>query len=248
MNLQLPLEGIEWDAASIFEHVLRRMHSRRLSTPPPRVDVQFRAFTGMNHRARLRDGCLVVRLSDLLRGAAPQVIEALAMILLAKLYGMTVPAGMRERYRQYVMSRNVEKRIIETRRARGRKVSGGARGNCFDLDAIFADVNARYFEVSGGGAIPPVALSWSARPTRVRLGHFDAAHRAIVISRSLDRPEVSRLMVEYIMYHEMLHVKHPVEVRGARRSIHTAAFRAEEKLFEGRAEARKALRSLGNLE
>jgi predicted metallopeptidase len=55
-------------------------------------------------------------------------------------------------------------------------------------------------------------------------------------------------MVEYIMYHEMLHVKHPVEVRGARRSIHTAAFRAEEKLFEGRAEARKALRSLGNLE
>lgn len=242
-SAQLLLDGIEWDAASIFEDVLRRIHARRPSTPPL-LDVQFRAFAGMSHRARLRDGRLIVRLSDLLRGAAPQIVEALATILLSKLYRLTPPAAMRERYRQYVMSRGVEKRIFDTRRVRGRKLSSGSGGKYFDLGAIFAEINSRYFD----GSIPPVTLSWSARATRVRLGHYDAAHQAIVISRSLDRPQVPRLAAEYIMYHEMLHVKHPVEVRGTRRSIHTAAFRKEEKQFQGFAEARKALKSLGSFD
>jgi predicted metal-dependent hydrolase len=37
--------------------------------------------------------------------------------------------------------------------------------------------------------------------------------------------------VEYIVYHEMLHLKHPVRLRGSRRCVHSAEFQAEEKLF-----------------
>jgi hypothetical protein len=114
------------------------------------------------------------------------------------------------------------------------------RGRCYDLAVLFAELNASYF----GGAITATKLSWSARPSRVRLGHYDIVHHAIVLNRSLDRHDVPRVAVEYILYHEMLHVKHPVESAGGRRRIHPPAFRAEEKLFAGYAEARAVLRKL----
>src|SRR5690242_10296872 len=79
---------IEWDPGSIFEHVHRRMKPR---TPVPHVDLQFKPFAGMNHRVRLREGRLEVRLSDLLDGAPPEVVEALATILLGKLYRRETP-------------------------------------------------------------------------------------------------------------------------------------------------------------
>jgi hypothetical protein len=229
---------IAWDIGAIFEHVLRRVH--RGPAAVPRVDVQFRPFAGMNHRAQLKNGLLTVHLSDLLQGADARVIEALATILLAKLYRRTTPEDARLRYRRYVLSRGVEQRIIETRRQRGRKTLNDPRGRCYDLPALFAELNARYF----AGAIPATKLSWSARPSRFRLGHYDIAHHAIVMNRALDRPEVPLVAVEYILYHEMLHVKHPVETSGGRRRIHPPAFHAEEKRFAGYAEARAALRKL----
>ena len=194
----------------------------------------------MNHRARLRNGVLSIHLADLLHGADARVIEALATILLAKLYRRNVPDAARLRYRRYVMSRGVEQRIIETRRQRGRKTMSDPHGSCYDLPALFAELNARYF----AGEIPATKLSWSARPSRVRLGHYDIVHHAIVLNRSLDRPNVPPVAVEYILYHEMLHVKHPIETAGGRRRIHPPAFRAEEKRFAGYAEARAVLRKL----
>jgi hypothetical protein len=228
---------IEWDAASIFEHVLRRALR---GGDIPHVEVRYRPYAGMNHNVRLRDGKLEVRLSDLLRGAEPQVIEALAVILLAKLYGRSVPPEMRLRYRRFLLSRGMEQRIVETRRERGRKTPGVARGRCYDLTEVFEALNNRYFL----GCITGLDLSWSPRPSRVRLGHYDPVHHAIVISSALDHPEVPRVVVEYILYHELLHVKHPVEKSRGRRRIHTAAFREEEKHFPGRAAALADLKTL----
>jgi hypothetical protein len=46
----------------------------------------------------------------------------------------------------------------------------------------------------------------------------------------------------------MLHLRHPVKLRGSRRLVHPAAFREEEKLFPHLAEAKEFLKHLGNLE
>jgi hypothetical protein len=46
------------------------------------------------------------------------------------------------------------------------------------------------------------------------------------------------------MYHEMLHLRHPVEHRGARRCVHTPEFKAAERQFERLAEAKQALKDL----
>ena len=76
------------------------------------------------------------------------------------------------------------------------------------------------------------------------LGHYDPAHNAIVISRVFDHVRVPRYVVEYIVYHEMLHLKHPVKLRGSRRCVHPKQFQDEEKLFPQLEEAKKFLKHL----
>jgi len=87
-------------------------------------------------------------------------------------------------------------------------------------------------------------MSWSPTKTRRILGHYDPAHNAIVISRIFDQFLVPRYVVEYIVYHEMLHLKHPVRLRGSRRCVHSAEFQAEEKLFPRLEEAEAFLKRL----
>src|ERR687886_823551 len=69
------------------------------------------------------------------------------------------------------------------------------------------------------------------RRTRTILGHHDGVHDTIVISKTLDSTEVPEWFVEYILYHEMLHIKHPARLIDGRRYYHTNAFRTDERRF-----------------
>lgn len=88
------------------------------------------------------------------------------------------------------------------------------------------------------------ALGWSKRTSRTTLGHYDPSHHAIVLSRVLDNDQVARVAVEYVMFHEMLHLRYPVEHRGANRCVHTPAFKQAEKQFELLSQAKEALKKL----
>jgi predicted metal-dependent hydrolase len=74
-------------------------------------------------------------------------------------------------------------------------------------------------------------LTWSPRRTRRILGHHDPVYDTIVISKTLDSADVPEWFVEFILYHEMLHIKHPARLIKGRRFYHTKAFRAEEERF-----------------
>ena len=76
------------------------------------------------------------------------------------------------------------------------------------------------------------------------LGHYDAAHNTIVVSRVFDRPSSPRYAIEYLLYHEMLHLKHPVKMRGVRRCVHSSEFKAEEALFPQLKEAMAFIKRL----
>jgi len=60
----------------------------------------------------------------------------------------------------------------------------------------------------------------------------------------LDSPTVPRLAVEYVLFHEMLHLRFPVEHRGPRRCVHTAEFKAAEREFPGFLKAKQLLKQL----
>ena len=194
----------------------------------PALDIRFRRFTSLNTTIRLREGRLHVRLSDLLEHAPESVHRAIAHILLAKLYKkLPIQRVHADRYRRYVSSEAVARQAEQIRQTRGRKTILTARGHHYDLDEVFESLNARFFH----GLLGRPTLTWSAHHARRMLGHYDAAHNTIMVSRVFDRADTPRCAIEYLLYHEMLHLKHPVSVRGLRRCVHGAAFRAEEKLF-----------------
>ena len=212
----------------------------RPGTSRPEFKIEFFAFANVNNTIRLRDGRLLVRLSDLLEGAPNGVLRAIAHILLAKMYRQPIDRGHASRYRKYVGSHEIVRKAYLVRQMRGRKLLRPARGHFYDLDATFEDLNARFFH----GLMARPRMSWSQTKTRRILGHYDPAHNAIIISRILDHPGVPRYVLEYIVYHEMLHLKHPVKLRGSRRCVHSAEFQAEEKLFPRAADANLFLRRL----
>ena len=80
--------------------------------------------------------------------------------------------------------------------------------------------------------------------SRTLLGHYDPSHNAIVLSRILDTEAATPLAVEYVMFHEMLHLRHPVEHAGSHRRIHTADFRAAEKQYPDLKLAKEHLKKL----
>ncbi len=206
----------------------------------PGLAVEFFAFANINNTIRLRQGKLFVRLSDLLEGAPQPVLRALAHILLAKMYRRPIEREHASRYRRYVSSHDITKKSHLVRQMRGRKRLRSAKGYFYDLDAIFDDLNARFFH----GLLGRPRMSWSQVGTRRVLGHYDPAHNTIIISRVFDHFSAPRYAVEYIVYHEMLHLKHPVKLRGSRRCVHSAEFLAEEKLFPGLEGAKRFLKRL----
>jgi predicted metal-dependent hydrolase len=221
----------------IFEESYREVRPR---APLPGLSIQFFAFANVNNTIRLREGKLLVRLSDLLAGAPELVLRAIAHILLAKIYRKPIDRAHAARYRKYVASHDVIRKVHLVRQMRGRKRIEKAQGESYDLDAVFEDLNTRYFH----GLLARPRMTWSRDHARRSLGHYDPAHNAIIVSRVFDHPRVPRYAVEYIVYHEMLHLKHPVKLRGSRRCVHSPEFVAEEKLFPHRDEARKFLKEI----
>jgi len=224
----------------LLELFQKRYRELRPRSALPDFVVEFFAFANANNTIRLREGRLLVRLSDLLEGAPESVLRAIAHILVAKMYRKPIERAHATRYRKYVSSREIASKIHLVRRIRGRKRIETPRGKFYDLDAVFEDLNTRYFH----GLLARPNMTWSRDHARNILGHYDPAHNTIVVSRVFDHPRVPRYAVEYIVYHEMLHLKHPVKLRGGRRCVHPAEFAAEERLFPQLEEAKRFLKCL----
>ena len=206
----------------------------------PLIAVRFRRFTSLNTTIRLREGQLHVSLSDLLEGAPESVIRAIAHILLAKLYKKPIDPTHNLRYKRFASSAAVTRQTELIRGARGSKRFFGPEGHYYHLEEVFDALNVRFF----GGMLGRPELTWSEGMAKRSLGHYDAAHNTIVVSRVFDRPSSPRYAVEYLLYHEMLHLKHPVRMRGVRRCVHSREFKLDEAQFPQLAEAMAFIKRL----
>lgn len=221
----------------IFEQEYRALRPR---APMPPFDIRFRRFTSLNTTIRLREGRIKVNLSDILEGAPEPTLHAIAHILLAKLYRKPIDSLHNNRFRRFATSDAVVRQSERIRQTRGRKRISTARGEHYDLDEIFETLNARFFH----GLMGKPLLTWSEHSARRLLGHYDAAHNTIMISRVFDRRTTPRYAVEYLMYHEMLHLRHPVKAKNGRRCVHSREFQQDERLFPELDLAKKFLKTL----
>ena len=100
-------------------------------------------------------------------------------------------------------------------------------GRVHDLDRSFDRVNSTYFADS----IDRPLLHWNSIVTSRKFGHYEFARDTVMLSISLDDDSVTEHLVDYVMYHELLHKKHGVTLKNGRRMAHTSAFRRDEKRF-----------------
>jgi SprT-like family protein len=212
----------------VFSDAFRQLErGRRFRPDISDIEVKFYPYAGLHHTIRVRAGRVYVRLSDLFQTAPPEVIRALAFLLVARLLSRKAPRDQERIYRAFAFSPQLLRASDIARRQRGRKVVSSAHGSVYDLEKIFARLNRRYFD----GEMEKPVLTWSQRKARSILGHHDAAHDTITVSKALDSREVPEWFVEYIVFHEMLHIKHPARIINGRRYYHTSAFRTEEQSY-----------------
>jgi len=226
------------DLESIFKTAHCELRPR---TPIPEIQIEFFPFAGLNHTARLHKNRLLIRVSDIFTDAPADIYRSLALILLGKLYRKKVDGSYHREYRTFILSEPIQERarIIRNNRCRLTRTRG-SQGRHVDLDSIFGRLNAAYFR----NALIKPRLSWSAKKTRYVLGRFDITHNTIFISRLFDSPDVPIAVTEYVLFHEMLHMKHRGRVQDSRLIVHTPEFKAEEKQFPQYREATLWLKRL----
>jgi hypothetical protein len=221
----------------IYLRVFRTLKPR---TKAPRVVVEYCRFANPDSYASIDGEDLRIRMSDLLEAAPAPVLEALAYILLGKLFRKGIPAAYAHRYRLFLNRREMRQKMHLVRQIRGRKFVSGPAGERYNLETEFEELNFKYFN----GLMARPLLGWSRLPSRTTLGHYDPSHNAIIISKLLDSEKAPRLALEYVLFHEMLHLRYPAVTRGVRRRVHTREFQQAEKEFEGLKEAKEALKRL----
>lgn len=204
---------------------------------PPHFQVEFYPYSSLALTIRRREELVYVRFSDLLKRAPLEVLEGAAALLLSRVYRRRAPRALVLPYLDYARSDRVRGRIIRMRNRRVRPVSTRAQGRHHNLAELFDRLNLRYFH----GELRQPYLGWSTRNWRRQFGCHDPGPNQIVLNRRMDRPGIPQFVVEYVLFHEMLHVKHPTRRSGCTLLSHSPQFRAEEKRFAQFAIARKFL-------
>ena len=217
---RIPLDQIRKFYEEAFE-------SFNPSSRVPDIDVTYYPYVGLNQTIRVRDGRVFVRIADMCCDMPAAAHHGLAYILVAKLLRKRVPREADKVYSNYIDTAEMRKRSNDRKRSHGRKVVTTSKGEFYDLDEIFDNMNFWFF----GGKLAKPVLTWSVKKTYRILAHHDSTHDTIVVSKSLDSRNVPRYIVEYIVYHEMLHIHHPTVHHNGRRYNHTPAFRLDEKKF-----------------
>jgi len=103
------------------------------------------------------------------------------------------------------------------------------------LEASFGRVNEAYFD----GILEISNLEWGSFSKR-KLGSYNFKTDTITISKVFSKID-DPLLLDYVMYHEMLHKSEKFRSSGARNRFHTSEFRRREKLFKDHEELERRI-------
>ncbi len=184
-----------------------------------RVRAQFYPYRSLRHSVEWNGLTIKAKVSQLFIDAPVNILEIIALLLLSRVYKKKIDAQTRHTYRTFSNQLTYKRST--------RKIDYDPIGKHFDLRDIFDHLNNIYFS----NELAIKYIGWSKNYSYTRLGFFDKSRNLIVISKIFDSPHVPMNVLEYLMFHEMLHVKFPEETINNRRRIHTPEFRKVERDF-----------------
>ena len=182
-----------------------------------------RAFNDYNANVKYRGNALEFRLSYLYKDISEEIVIGLLQSLLLRIFKKKATTINIELYDKFIRNLPKYSRITKTDPA---------------LEASFSRVNEKYFY----GFLEKPNLVWGGH-TLTQLGSYHYASDTITISRILEKDPG---LLDYVMYHEMLHKKHKFYSKNGRSYHHTKLFRTKEKEFEDKQAEEKLKKLLRN--
>lgn len=191
-----------------------------------KVKAHFYQSKSLRHTIEMKYKTIHIRLSHLIMEAPEYVLTALGQILLFKLFRYKSDPHLRKIYNNYI-----DQYIVPGLPKVKHRISAHYTpiGSYFNLKEIFHRLNETYFK----GELPEPYLGWSLKPAYSRLGFYDATRNLLVISQIFDSRKTDASVLEFLVYHEMLHIFFPVKMINGRRRIHPPQFRKKEQEFPG---------------
>ncbi len=226
--------------------LVQTVHERLLGVEArPAPHVAFYPYTSTKSTIRERDGRLYLRLSHHLRDAPDGVLRGVSGILLCRMRGISekrLDTGDVAAYHAHLEADKVRARRASDKQASGRKhidPIGTHRSLLESFMRVVLDMDL---------ALPHAPkLSWTKTRSRNRFGHHDSDHNAIVISQVLDDADVPEFVLDYVVYHELLHIMIPPRMgAGGKRIIHSKEFTQAERRFPQWREAEAWLSALAS--
>ena len=204
---------------SIFEQI----HYQYFSKNSKKIKAQFYPYRSLRHTIEWNHKYIHLKISKYLNNAPQDILQNLAIILLAKVYKIKPEKSIKESYKAYaeLIQPDIPKRK--------KSIPKGyyQQGNYYNLKEIFVRLNDLYF----ANKLSVKHLGWSKNKSYTRLGYYDRERDLLVISKIFDSKRVPENVVEYLLYHEMLHIYIPTTTVKGRRKIHSPAFQQLEQKY-----------------
>ena len=171
------------------------------------VHASFESYAGLKAKVQLRNGTITAKVSDGFENAEREVLVGLALTLLGGMFKRKMENGYTHAYKEFASRESTSGFHDTLRKLRGRGKKLEPHGRHHDL---------------------------SKNKSRRVLGFHDGAFNSITINRILDSDRVPSFVVQYVVFHELLHCKHKVLFQrgeSMRRTIHPKAFKDDEQRF-----------------
>ena len=207
---------------------LETLYRNLLQEHFPRKSYDLRAFfypgRSLRHTVELKKNVLTIRISQTLQTAPENILRVLGLIMLLKIFRYRANRELNRAYRQYI-----REHIIPQHETRHRSPSQRYThaGKYYNLNKLFDKINQVYFK----GQLKRPLIGWSLNPSYRRIGFYVREKDLLVISRIFDSKKVPQEIVEFLLFHEMLHIAIPVSEKNGRRRIHPPEFLQREKMF-----------------
>ena len=191
-----------------------------------------------NFKWKLRGSSISIYVSDYLDDAPDIVIEQFLKGASTYIFGGRHIFG--DDYIRYMRSEDfiLRKRPVYFKRCRRLTRSDmGEHRNLFDSVQRLLDMG-----LLDARDIDNTVFSWTTGSNRTKLGYCAQMFRIVVISSVFDDPNVPEELLDYVVFHECLHLRQGY--RPFNRRPHDAEFQRQERLYPDHEEMERKLKTL----
>ncbi|XDD51853.1 SprT-like domain-containing protein [Leptospira sp. WS92.C1] len=187
------------------------------------IRFKFYPYSNLGSSIRISAGKLEFKIHSLYLKSDPIFLEAVVDLLLYKLLKLPIPEILESQIYRFYTNHSHSK--SESQKKRKRIERSESKNETLKL--ILKKINDLYLQID----ISEIDIYWGKGKSRTRLGHYDPSHKMIVINPILSQPSIPEFVLEYIVFHELLHVYFPVKRKNGKNVIHGKEFKILERKY-----------------